>query len=87
MPKEYLLNSQMGPIVQPKFSKHMQPMDNMHKLQQKLLEQRNDYDGSLENQPFEFDNLRFELLKNEARLKNGRFLENKPKRKASDESK
>ena len=77
----------MGTIVQPKYTKHMQPMDNMHKLQQRLLEQRNYYDGSQENQPFESDNLRFELLKNEGRLKNGRFLENKPKRKASDESK
>ena len=88
----------MGSILQPKVylpaanTKNLQqPTDNLHKLQQKVLEQRNYYDEeeTQENQD-QLDKLNLvDMFRNEEDrlLKHGRSLEIKLKRKSYDESK
>ena len=93
--KDYISNPRMGSILQPKVylpatstSKSLQATDKLHMLQQKVLEQRTYYDEEETQEPDQLDNFNLvEMFRNEDRLKNGRSLEIKPKRKSYDESK
>ncbi len=88
----------MGSILQSKVhlpavsTKNLQqPTDNLHRLQQKVLDQRYHYDEEeTQQEPDQMDKLNLvEMFRNEDRLlkHGGRSLELKPKRKSYDESK
>ncbi len=97
--KDYISNPRMGSILQPKVylpatsTKNLQQPteDNLHRLQQKVLEQRSYYDDEEETQePEQLEKLNLvDMFRNEddRLLKQGRSLEVKPKRNSYDESK